>query len=245
MMDAQRILVIAPHPDDEVLGCGGTIALCAERGADVHVLVVFNGAAGDPRGLFAESDYVGLRRTEARRGGRCLGVGTYHFWDLPEGHLASEQELEEGARRLAEFIAELGPQLVLAPWCGDDHVDHQTVAAAVSRWVGRADVSERNGPNAAAGLAQKTPGDPAVAPRQVIDVPSNPRGCEVWGFEVWSELDPDHLVDVSAVWATKLAALAHHRTQLAYRDLFQQMTDLAARSGSGQYERFQRWGACA
>jgi LmbE family N-acetylglucosaminyl deacetylase len=205
MIDAERLLIVAPHPDDEILGCGGTLALAAERGAQVHVLVVFDGAAGDPEQRFEDEDYVARRRDEACAGGSLVGVENYHFWGLPEGHLVSDEELEEGAARLARLVHELQPDLILAPWEGDSHPDHQTVARAVRRMV----------------EAYPIPGD-------------------VWGFEVWSPLEPEYLVDVSSVWLEKVAALERHVTQLAYDDLVTRMTSLASRHESGLKEAFRR-----
>jgi LmbE family N-acetylglucosaminyl deacetylase len=121
LIDSKRILVVAPHPDDEVIGCGGTIALCAERGAEVHLLVVFDGAAGDPEHKFEAHSYVAKRQAEARAAGEQLGVSQYTFWDLPEGHLATEAEVEQGAERLRSFVNEVQPDLILAPWWGDNH----------------------------------------------------------------------------------------------------------------------------
>src|SRR5262245_30184806 len=76
---AGPVLVVAPHPDDETIGCGATLALHARRGDTVHVVVVTDGELGDPRGLFARDDggagsYVELRRDECRRALQALGV---------------------------------------------------------------------------------------------------------------------------------------------------------------------------
>jgi LmbE family N-acetylglucosaminyl deacetylase len=128
MIDGRRILCLAPHPDDEVLGCGGTLALLAARGASVHVVVVFDGALGDPAGLHPGRDLAGLRRVEAERGGAWLGVERYHFWGLPEGHAPSQHDLEAAVHRLDALVRELEPDVLLVPWEGDDHPDHRSVA---------------------------------------------------------------------------------------------------------------------
>lgn len=205
MIEAKRLLVIAPHPDDEILGCGGTMALAAERGAEVHVLVVFDGAAGDPETRFDRADYVARRRGEARAGGKLLGIENYYFWDFAEGHVPSPEEIDVGATRLAELVASLRPDVILAPWSGDAHPDHETVSRALAR------------------MLQLTP-----------------FGGEVWGFEVWSPLQAEHLVDVSSVWDDKLNALRKHETQLAYDDLVQKITALATRHDAGLLEAFTR-----
>ena len=205
MIDPRRVLVVAPHPDDEVLGCGGTLALLAERGASVHVLVVFDGAAGDPEQRFEPDTYVARRRAEACAGGARLGAEDYTFWDLPEGHLVSEAELAAGAARLAALVREVRPDLLLAPWEGDAHRDHRTVARAVQRMLR-----------------------------------DHPFRGEAWGFEVWTPLEAEHLVDISSVWDAKLAALEEHGTQLAYEDLIEKMTALATRHEAGLLEAFRR-----
>ncbi len=209
MIPVERMLVIAPHPDDEVIGCGGTVALAAERGADVQVLVVFDGAAGDPAGYFAggpgQRSYALRRQRESRRAGERLGVSRYHFWGLAEGHRPTAEELEEGARQLAGLVRELKPQVILAPWEGEAHPDHASVAQAVRRMI---EIAAYDG--------------------------------EVWGFEVWSPLPAEHLVDVSTVWTCKLDALREHRTQLAYDDLLEKTTALATRLDAGLLEAFRR-----
>lgn len=135
MIPARSMLVIAPHPDDEVIGCGGTAALAAAGGADVQVLVVFDGGAGDPEGRFDREGYVERRRAEARRGGKRLGISNYRFWGLEEGHRPTTGELEEGARRLVALVEELQPEVILTPWDGEDHPDHDSVARAVKRML--------------------------------------------------------------------------------------------------------------
>jgi len=207
MRPAERLLILAPHPDDEVLGCGGTLALAAARGARTLVVVVFDGAAGDPGRKFPREDYVARRRREARAGGRRLGVGEYRFWNRPEGHRAPEHEIDRGAARLARLVEDWRPDLVLAPWSGDAQGDHQSVARAVERWL-----------------------------------EAGPVPCPVWGFEVWSPLVPDALVDVSGVWRAKQEALAEHRTQLAYGDLPGHCLRLAGGHAPGLHEAFCLFG---
>jgi N-acetylglucosamine malate deacetylase 1 len=208
MIEVESLLVIAPHPDDEILGCGGTIALAAERGAQVNVLVVFDGAAGDPDRLFDLGEYPSKRRREARAGGKHIGVSEYTFWNLPEGHLALEHEIDQGAKLLQELVHTIRPQLVLAPWAGDEHPDHHTVSRAVQRML--------------------------ELPDTHLD------SFDAWGFEVWSPLDPDHLVDVSTVWESKLDALKEHATQLAYGGMIEKLTDLATRHNAGHFEAFMK-----
>lgn len=124
------VLVVAPHPDDELVGCGGALALHAEAGDPVHVLVVFDGAAGDPDGRFARAGYVARRRAEALEGGARVGVGGYSFWGLPEGHEPPLELVRAAAERVAALVERLAPATVYAPWRGDGHVDHASASRA-------------------------------------------------------------------------------------------------------------------
>ncbi len=121
-----RVLVIAPHADDEVLGCGGTLALHAEQGDEIRVVVVFDGALGLPKG----SDPA-LREAEALAGGRHLGELEYEFWRYPEGHEPTPTELEVPIQRITDVVRSWNPSTIYAPRYDDEHVDHRTVSRAV------------------------------------------------------------------------------------------------------------------
>lgn len=123
-----RVLLLAPHADDDVLGAGGTCALHAAQGDPVHVLIVYDGAEGDPDRRHAPGELRALRQREARAGGAHLGLAHYEFWEYPEGHLPSPAQLLEGAQRLAHRIRELGVDTLYAPWVGEQHVDHHVLA---------------------------------------------------------------------------------------------------------------------
>ena len=118
-----RVLCLAPHPDDEVIGCGGTLALHRAQGDEVRVLIAFDGALGlDP------GQVPSLRVGEARRGGARLGLDDYVFLGHSEGHEPGADELARGADQLRERLEEWRPQVVYAPWIGEQHTDHRTLA---------------------------------------------------------------------------------------------------------------------
>lgn len=114
-------LVIAPHPDDEVLGVGGTMAKLAERGAQVHVAIV---TKGQPPRFTAE--YVENVRQECEAAHRRLGVAQTHFLDLPAAELdrISHAELNQ---RIGWLVDQLAPDTLFIPFVGDIHLDHQLV----------------------------------------------------------------------------------------------------------------------
>ena len=116
-----KVLVVSPHPDDEVLGVGGTIARLASEGNDVTVAIVTKG--WEP--LFADSQ-VEQVRTEARAANDVLGVKSLRFMDLPVTRLSQipRYELNKEFERL---ISEERPELVFSPFCGDRQDDHRQV----------------------------------------------------------------------------------------------------------------------
>lgn len=127
------VLAIAPHPDDEVLGCGGTLALHARQGDPVALLVVFDGRLGLPPG-----GDPALRRGECLRGAQLLGVRDVTFWSEPEGHEPTPEQWERAVERLARHVRDVAPERVYAPWTGDEHPDHVRVARATLAALERA-----------------------------------------------------------------------------------------------------------
>ena len=119
--NARRIAVVAPHPDDEILGCGGTMARAASAGAEVHVVVV---TRGQPP-LFDE-ELVRQIRSETLRAHRMIGVADTRFLDFPAAGLDQIRRSELNAA-LSEALSRIEPDLLLIPFIGDIHLDHQIV----------------------------------------------------------------------------------------------------------------------
>ena len=121
LFDARRIAVVAPHPDDEILGCGGTMARAAAQGVQVHVVVV---TRGQPP-LFDEA-LVDRIRQETLRAHRMLNVADTHFLDFPAAAL-DQVPAAELNHALSSVLSRIQPDLLLAPFIGDIHLDHQIV----------------------------------------------------------------------------------------------------------------------
>jgi N-acetylglucosamine malate deacetylase 1 len=114
-------LVLAPHPDDEVLGCGGTIARLVAEGAQVEVGIITRGMAP------AYSDeQVAEVRAEAAAAHELLGVAATHYLDLPAAALDSLPQAEVN-RAIAALVGRVRPATLLVPFVGDIHADHQIV----------------------------------------------------------------------------------------------------------------------
>ncbi|MDP8961627.1 MAG: PIG-L family deacetylase [Actinomycetota bacterium] len=204
---SQRVLVIAPHPDDEVLGVGGTIAKLAAEGAWVEVVIVTK--ASPP--LYTEDVLVTGRR-EARAAQRTLGASRSRFLSFPAAGLDSVPHSELNAG-LGEVFAEGRPEVVFIPFNGDMHTDHQLVFTSAmvcsrpgSAWSPRSIYAYET-------LSETNWNAPYVTPNFV----------------------PNVFVDITAHLETKLAAMRQYASQLKdfpHERSIGALEALAARRGS-------------
>ncbi len=128
---AASAVVVAPHPDDETLGCGGVICKKIAAGADVQFVFVTDGA-GSHRLEAGPAALGRMRRQEALAAARCLGVGPDRvtFLNIPDGRAADHRA--GIARDLAARFRDWKPDAVFVVHGGDPPPDHQAVFAAVS-----------------------------------------------------------------------------------------------------------------
>jgi LmbE family N-acetylglucosaminyl deacetylase len=125
---ARSVAVLAAHPDDESLGCAGTLALLRRAGVPVSVAFATDGEA--TRGAVTErSETARLRRAEATEACRRLGIDDVAFWGLPDGDLPAR--INELAPLIGAHVA--GRDLVMLPWFLDGHPDHEALGAALDR----------------------------------------------------------------------------------------------------------------
>ncbi len=120
----KRILVIAPHADDEFIGVGGTIVKEIKNESEVFVCVVTKGASP----LFTEA-YANNIQLEAKKCHSEVGIKKTYFLDFPAVML-EEQHRYEVNNRILEVVKEVKPDEVYIPHYGDMQKDHQIVAEA-------------------------------------------------------------------------------------------------------------------
>jgi len=120
MMIPKKLVVIAPHPDDETLGCGGTIARFAASGTEVSVLVV----AGHLPPLYDEAAFETTHR-EALAAFKIMGVAQSAFLRIP-ATMVRDVPVAELNGKINGFIREIGPDMVLLPF-PDRHIDHRII----------------------------------------------------------------------------------------------------------------------
>ena len=119
-----RILIIAPHADDEILGCGGTIAKYVHQGADVFIIIATDASKSDST-LFSESG-IAIVRKEAIEAHKLLGVKETFFLDFPAPALNAFPEYKISLA-LSEIIKNIRPTHLLLPHPCDLHQDHKAI----------------------------------------------------------------------------------------------------------------------
>jgi len=116
-----KILVIAPHPDDEVLGCGGTMAKHSRQGDEVHLCIVTKAYTPD-----WSKEFIQNRTKEIEKSSNILGIKKVHFSDFPSVKLDTipQKELYESFTRI---VSEIKPDIMYIPHKGDINKDHRLV----------------------------------------------------------------------------------------------------------------------
>jgi len=120
----KRVMVIAPHPDDETLGVGGTIAKYAAQGADVFVLIV----SGHLPPLYSREDFDKTTR-EAQSAFKLLGVHQSDFLEIP-ATMINEEPLHKVNGKISKIVSDFMPHIVFCPY-PDRHIDHRLVFDSV------------------------------------------------------------------------------------------------------------------
>jgi LmbE family N-acetylglucosaminyl deacetylase len=117
VLRGERLLVLAPHPDDEVIACGGLVAQHLAEGREVRIVVVTDGG---------EAGEASLREEESLRGIGILGNATVEFFRVPDRKLAEQTDVVKS--RLRAIAAAFTPDLILVPGIEEIHPDHRALA---------------------------------------------------------------------------------------------------------------------
>jgi LmbE family N-acetylglucosaminyl deacetylase len=187
------VLVVAAHPDDEVLGCGGTIARHADAGDAVHVLIVAEGATSrrQQRDRAEATHELSALSQAAQQAGAILGAQGVELLDLPDNRLDSLDRLDL-IKQIEERIALYQPQVVYVHHAGDVNIDHRCLHEAVVT------------------ACRPTPGQPV---RRLLSY-------EVASSTEWQPpgsapaFQPNWFVDITAQWARKRHALGAYAAEM-------------------------------
>lgn len=188
---SDRVLVLAPHMDDEAIGCGGAVLRHRKLGSSLAVTYLTDGAEGDVRladPTISSAEAARLRRAlrverrlEAEAWCAAAGAERVDFLDLPDGRLAAHAN-GEAVQRLADIIAACRPSVVYLPSPLDAHPDHR----AANRFA----------------LAALHRASPCNA------------GIRLRGYEVWTPVLTNAVMDISSVVDAKARLLDLYASQL-------------------------------
>lgn len=189
---ASHVLVLAPHMDDEVIGCGGVVARHVAAGARVAVAYMTDGRGGasfPPGGTATEIaahrlELCAARKREARAAAAILGIQELYFLDAVDRSLRPDDAIVDA---LARRVAELRPEIIYLPFAMDMHGDHWQTNLVF------------------AACADRLP--PALL-----------RHALCRGYEVGTPVVANRLADITAVMDVKRAALQAFPSQLAHTD---------------------------
>lgn len=132
-LTAKRAVIIAPHPDDEAIGCGGMIQALVKQGTPPHVIIL-TGGEGSHRGCcdITSEDLIAGRHGLTLKAAETMGLpmANVHCLQYPDGGVALEHPETE---RLAALLKELKPDAVFVPHRGEGWSDHVRVATIVAQ----------------------------------------------------------------------------------------------------------------
>tara|TARA_A100001011_G_scaffold400317_1_gene514070 strand:+ start:789 stop:1484 length:696 start_codon:yes stop_codon:yes gene_type:complete len=127
----KRILVVAAHPDDEVLGCGGTISKLSKSGSDVYIAILGEGITSryDKR-KDADLKLIEDLHEKSRRASKILGAKDLFMFSLPDNRFDTVPFLDI-VKIIEKLIEELKPSVIYTHYGGDLNIDHKITSRAV------------------------------------------------------------------------------------------------------------------
>jgi N-acetylglucosamine malate deacetylase 1 len=183
-----KVVVLAPHMDDETLGCGGTIARHIQAGAEVTVIFLTDGRHGGASCAgMTESErdrrqkqIIDIRKQEAQCAGKILGVRSLLFLDAQDGQLCADRRVPE---LLRDILERERPRCVYLPSFLEHHLDHRAANSAL-----------------------------------LAAVTGTMLEFECRGYEVWTPLFPNCVINIDTTVELKKRALACYQSQLIHMD---------------------------
>jgi len=194
--DFSNVLILSPHPDDEIFGLGGTMSKLIKSGANLSVVYFCDGGAGipqrNPKELIKRIDkeeigdknkssrtLVNIRKDEAQKGAEVLGYKNQIFFGYEDGHLAVEAS---AVKALTDLILGFKPDIIFVPSFLDNHPDHRAVNEILINTLSK-----------------------------------NHLKIQIWAYEVWTPIFPNRIVDITKETDLKKKAIATQVSQLKSR----------------------------
>jgi LmbE family N-acetylglucosaminyl deacetylase len=183
------VLVVAAHPDDEVLGCGGTVARHADDGEDVFVAILGEGITSryNDRAQ-ADPALITDLRAASERAVKVLGARDLFLYDLPDNRFDTVPLLDI-VKIVEELVDRLQPSVVYTHHAGDLNIDHPTCLRAV--------------------LTATRPASNPVREVNTFEVPS----ASDWAFNRFASFRPNVFVDIAPTLERKIEAMELYESE--------------------------------
>ena len=182
-----KIIIFAPHPDDDLIGCGGSIVKHIKQGNEVTIVYMTSGDAGSLK--YTKVELAEIREKEAKNATKILGVTNLVFLKNPDGYLEYNKE---NLTKIVGLIRENKPNIVYIPHKFDAHKDHMKTNELVVEAIGRA-----SGP-----WFQECKGKPWSVETVLC-------------YEVWTPLQEiSYVEDITEFIDLKINALERHKSQI-------------------------------
>jgi len=179
-----KVLVLAPHADDETIGLGGTILLHVTQGDPVDLLFLTTGITGNADNVYGPEEYIAIRQAEAQSAAQALGARNTMFWDYPDNYRVGEDDMNAIVAKFMKFLDSKDYDIIYTPHKNEVHSDHHVSAIMASRTV------------------------------ELIENPPL-----LFGYEIWSPLEAEIVVNISSVFDKKLDAAGYYKSQLELSDI--------------------------
>lgn len=189
----KRALFIQPHPDDNDISAGGTIAKLVEQGVEVHFLTVTDGSSGSYDVDLSQQEVIALRQKEQEEAGAILGVKHFHWLNFRDGHLFDNEELRKS---LVLTIRKVRPDIMFTvdPFLSyETHIDHVVTGRVAS-------------------YAARTSGNPRFYPEQLKE---GIKPHRVHAIAYYTTNHPNTYVNIDQYWDLKLQAIRSHKSQFS------------------------------
>lgn len=185
-----RVLCVFAHPDDEAFGPGGTLAVWAQQGAEIHLICATKGEAGGE---------AAVREEELERSAKILGIKTVEYLTYHDGEIGNK-DLEMLEHDIVQQIKTKRPDIVLTFNLDgvSGHLDHIAVASATTQAFRKTQIAEK----LYYFTNQHAASDLMTADGYFIYFPPGKTREEV-----------DEIINIESVWKTKLHAMQEHRSQ--------------------------------
>ena len=129
--EGSNVVILAPHPDDEIMGCGGVIQKHLSQGDQLHIIYMTDGSRGTSD-MRRNLELTSIRKKELKNSNALLGVKEYYHLDIED---SSPNEWSDYSDRFIGILLSIEPTTVYLPFFNDIHEDHQRTTILFSQYL--------------------------------------------------------------------------------------------------------------